>query len=91
MDEVGVVVSGRVQGVGYRYFVRDAAIRRGIRGWVRNNPDGTVSLVATGERGDLEEFLEEIRADGDACIRVRDISVSWTGATQEWQGFEIRR
>jgi len=84
-------VSGRVQGVGYRYFVRDAALRRGIRGWVRNNPDGTVSLVAAGERGELEEFLEEIRADGDACIRVRDLSVSWTGATQEWQGFEIRR
>jgi len=50
-----------------------------------------VSLVAAGERGELEEFLEEIRADGDACIRVRDLSVSWTGATQEWQGFEIRR
>jgi len=91
MDEVRVVVSGRVQGVGYRYFVRDAALRRRIRGWVRNNPDGTVSLAAAGERGELEEFLEEIRADGDACIRVRDISVAWTVATQEWQGFEIRR
>ena len=91
MGEVTGVVSGRVQGVGYRYFVRDAALRRNIRGWVRNNPDGTVSIAAAGERTSLEQFLEEIRARGDPLIRVDEISVTWTDARGEWDGFEIRR
>jgi acylphosphatase len=91
MDEARVLVSGRVQGVGYRYFVRDAALRHGILGWVKNNPDGTVSIIAAGEREDLEEFLDEIRADGDPHIQVREIAVSWADATEEWKGFEIRR
>jgi acylphosphatase len=91
MKEIRVIVSGRVQGVGYRYFVRDAAFRRNIRGWVKNNPDGTVSLVATGEKEALEAFLDDIRAKGDPFIRVKEISCEWTEATQEWQGFEIRR
>jgi len=91
MGEVRVVVSGRVQGVGYRYFVRDAALRRNIRGWVRNNPDGTVSIAAAGEGTSLEQFLEEIRARGDPLIRVDEISVTWTDARGEWNGFEIRR
>ncbi|MDH7510650.1 MAG: acylphosphatase [Methanolinea sp.] len=92
MKEIRVVVSGRVQGVGYRYFVRDAALRRNIRGFVKNNPDGTVGIVAAGDRDRLEQFLEDIRAKGDPVIRTADISVTWAGeATQEWQGFEIRR
>ncbi|MCQ8894659.1 MAG: acylphosphatase [Methanolinea sp.] len=88
---VRVVVSGRVQGVGYRYFVRDVALRLGVAGWVRNNPDGTVSVVAEGERDTLEKFLGEIRARNDPFIRVTDMSVEWTDATHQVRGFEIRR
>lgn len=92
MKEIRIVVSGRVQGVGYRYFVRDAALRRNIRGWVKNNPDGTVSIVAAGDSDTLEQFLEDIRAEGDPLIRIADISLTWSGeVTETWQGFEIRR
>ena len=43
------VVSGRVQGVGFRYFTQDAALREGVTGWVRNLPDGRVEALVEGE------------------------------------------
>ncbi len=55
------IVEGRVQGVGFRYFTERAARRHGIRGWVRNLPTGEVEIVAEGEDGALESFLEEVR------------------------------
>jgi acylphosphatase len=56
------LVEGRVQGVGFRYTARHEALRRNLKGWVRNLPDGSVELWAEGERRALEEYrawLEE--------------------------------
>jgi acylphosphatase len=50
------VVSGRVQGVGFRLFVRDAAAREGIHGWVRNLPEGAVEIEAHGDHEALIRF-----------------------------------
>jgi acylphosphatase len=50
------LVSGRVQGVGFRYSARDKAIRLGLTGWVRNEYDGTVSVLAEGPRAKLDHF-----------------------------------
>ncbi|MDI9634162.1 MAG: acylphosphatase [Methanolinea sp.] len=91
LREVRARVRGRVQGVGYRYFVRDTALRFGVAGWVRNEPDGTVSLVAVGDEGTLREFLSAIRAEGDPFIRVQDISAEWADPAQIPAGFVIRR
>jgi acylphosphatase len=55
------LVSGRVQGVGFRYSARDKAIRLGLTGWVRNEYDGTVSVLAEGPRAKLDHFLEWLR------------------------------
>jgi acylphosphatase len=52
-----VIVRGRVQGVGFRWFVRSEARRLGLAGWVRNLPDGTVELRAKG----MESFLVTLR------------------------------
>jgi acylphosphatase len=52
-----VIVRGRVQGVGFRWFVRTEARRLGLAGWVRNLPDGTVELRAAG----IESFLASLR------------------------------
>lgn len=55
------VVSGRVQGVGYRYFARRAAVRLGLVGWVQNLPDGTVEAVVEGPGEALAAFAAELR------------------------------
>lgn len=91
MKKVEAVVSGRVQGVGYRYFVRDIATGLGVTGWVRNNPDGTVSVSAEGKEGVLGDFLTAILAAGDPFIRVTGIAVEWQDAGVTGEGFEIRR
>lgn len=54
---VRAVVHGRVQGVFYRDSCRAEARRLGVRGWVRNRPDGTVEVVAEGPRDRVEQFL----------------------------------
>ena len=61
MATVHIEVVGRVQGVGFRWFVREKARRLGLSGWVRNLPDGSVEVVAAGEGGQLDLLKEELR------------------------------
>ena len=55
------IIKGRVQGVGFRWFAHREAAELGLRGWVRNNADGTVELVAAGRPEDLEELRMALR------------------------------
>jgi acylphosphatase len=55
------LVQGRVQGVGFRWFVHREASELALRGWVRNTEDGDVEIVATGETADLDELRASIR------------------------------
>jgi acylphosphatase len=68
------VVSGRVQGVGFRFFARDTAAREGIQGLVRNLPDGSVEIEAHGDHDALIRFERAIRR-GPAGARVDDVLV----------------
>jgi acylphosphatase len=72
MTGLHVVVSGRVQGVGFRWFVREKARRWGLTGWVRNRPDGTVEVAAIGRDENLEGLLRDIRV-GPPGSRVDDV------------------
>jgi len=83
-------IHGRVQGVGYRWFARDAASKLGLRGFVKNLPSGAVELVAQGPRAALDALLAECKR-GPAGGRVDDISVSWLETTSTYAGFEIQR
>lgn len=67
-----LLVSGRVQGVGFRWFVREAARQHRLAGWVRNRPDGSVELEASGDDGAFRQFVEEIR-EGPPGARVDEI------------------
>ncbi len=71
---LSITVTGRVQGVGYRYFVQDTANSAGIFGWVRNNPDRTVECEVQGEDEVLQEFLERLRT-GPVLSRVKNVFV----------------
>ena len=61
MSQLHVRVSGIVQGVGFRWFVREKARRLGLSGWVRNLPDGSVEVIAAGDDGQLQLLKEELR------------------------------
>jgi acylphosphatase len=86
------VISGRVQGVGFRYFVQSAAVRESIRGWVRNLDDGRVETAAAGEADAMERFERAIR-QGPPASRVDRVEVDETyplSARDTMPGFHIR-
>jgi acylphosphatase len=68
------VVRGRVQGVGFRFFAERAARQLGIRGWVRNLPDGTVETAAEGEDPAVTEYLDRLQR-GPLGSRVDGVEV----------------
>ena len=69
------LISGRVQAVGFRYFTESAAVSEGVRGWVRNLPDGQVEVCAGGEADAIERFERQIR-QGPPGARVGTFTVS---------------
>lgn len=75
VKRIAVTVTGRVQGVGFRYFAKDAADSLGITGWVRNSFDRLVECEAQGEEADLDAFCERLR-EGPPLSRVKDVAVS---------------
>jgi acylphosphatase len=83
------VVSGRVQGVGFRYFALDAARRDGLHGYVTNNDDGTVEAVAEGEAEAVERFERALRR-GPSHSRVEHVTVEEMQPEMKTTGFEIR-
>ena len=83
-----VLYSGRVQGVGFRYAVKQAALGFDVTGTVRNLSDGRVELVAEGNQEELKTFQQAIRESGlDGLIAQAD--AHWSDATQEFRGFSI--
>lgn len=83
-------VTGRVQGVGFRYFVLREAEALGVYGWVRNLADGTVEASAQGTNEELNRFLERLQ-EGPRWSRVVSVSVTDESDQEMTQGFEIRR
>ena len=83
-------VSGMVQGVGFRYFVLDAANDVSSVGWVRNLLDGRVEVVAEGPRPDLEALLGQLR-QGPHAARVDRVDFTWERPTGEFSRFGLER
>jgi acylphosphatase len=83
-----LLVHGRVQGVGFRWWVLDAAERLGLDGWVRNRRDGSVELLATGSSDDIEALAEACAA-GPPAARVSRVERQ-PAAADGTRGFELR-
>ncbi len=81
------VVTGRVQGVGFRWFVRESAVQFRVSGWVHNNPDGSVELEAEGDRETLDRF-EEVLRRGNPHARVDSLEKTDVRPSGE-KSFEI--
>ena len=85
---VNMKITGKVQGVGFRYFVLRQAQELGIRGWVNNKPNGDVEALAQGEKEGLDHFIAKVK-QGPAFSRVEDVSLNWVNETEQYFSFEI--
>jgi acylphosphatase len=83
------LVRGRVQGVGFRWFVEYEAHRLQIAGWVRNNPDGSVEILAQGTREQLAGLHSRLR-EGPRAARVDEVEVSEAQPIAGLISFEIQ-
>lgn len=82
------VVRGRVQRVGFRLFVEDAARREGIRGYVRNSHDGNVEIVAEGDREAMQRFEQAARR-GPAGARVDEVEATELAPSGRYLNFSV--
>ena len=88
-ERLDATVRGRVQGVGFRYFVIREAMDLGVVGWVANDLDGTVRCVAEGPRRTLETLLHLLEA-GPAGARIDRVDAAWGPPSGAFRSFEIR-
>ncbi|MCX5782490.1 MAG: acylphosphatase, partial [Elusimicrobia bacterium] len=78
---VKTIIKGSVQGIGYRWFVQDAAREMQIKGWVKNLYDGSVEIEAEGEKKKLEKFLKSLSKNPYA--KISSIQSDWEEIVKE--------
>ena len=88
-ERLEAIVHGRVQGVGFRFFVVREARRLGLTGWVANEPSGRVRCVAEGPRSALEALLGALR-DGPRGAWVDRVDATWSAAGGTFSDFDVR-
>jgi acylphosphatase len=88
MEARRYIVHGRVQGVGFRYYVQAKAQELGLGGWVRNNMNGTVEVMAVGGREQLSQLHERLRS-GPRAARVDNVEVFPAEPAQDAKTFRI--
>ncbi|MDK2917759.1 MAG: acylphosphatase [Candidatus Petromonas sp.] len=84
-----IIVHGHVQGVGFRYFTYQKAMENNIKGWVKNNLDGTVEIDAQGNKDDMEKFLTAVKK-GSPFSKVRNVDVDEFQHLERYKSFDIR-
>jgi len=89
IQELHALVRGRVQGVGFRYFVIREASALGLRGYARNRDNGDVEAVAQGARPALERLLALLWR-GPSAARVSEVQTTWQTPTEHLSGFHVR-
>lgn len=89
MRATAATITGRVQGVGYRYSVVGVARQLGLAGWVRNKPDGSVEAWAQGHGSVLDEFVAFLD-EGPRFARVDAVSVRSVTPDESLDGFTVR-
>ena len=88
-EELYAVVHGQVQGVGFRYFVVQRAQMLNLRGYARNQSDGSVEVVAQGDHAVLERLLLLLR-QGPSSAYVSEVTTVWRQPTEHFSRFHVR-
>ncbi|MBU0909611.1 MAG: acylphosphatase [Proteobacteria bacterium] len=86
---IRAVVSGRVQGVCFRAYTREAALRYGVKGWVRNLPDGSVEALVSGDADPVERMIAWLH-QGPPSSRVSRVTLEEIEPDEQFAAFEIR-
>lgn len=84
-----VIFTGHVQNVGFRYTVKDLARAFDVCGWVKNLPDGTVELQATGEPGEVNSFIREIAEESNVAHHIKSVMAETIPLLDGVAGFRI--
>ena len=89
MARLSAKVYGRVQGVFFRYFVRNIARNLGLKGYVRNLPSGdAVEIQAEGDKQQLEKLIEQLKI-GPSGARVKNVEINWLNYSGQFATFSI--
>ena len=83
-----IIVTGVVQGVGFRFFAMRKARKMQLTGWVRNLHTGQVEIEVEGPRSLIESFIKDLRV-GNTWANVTDMDVQWDSFTGQYTGFDI--
>lgn len=89
IQELHAHVRGRVQGVGFRYYVVQKALALGLRGYARNEYDGSLEVLAQGPRPTLER-LQSLLWKGPSAAQVSEVQTTWRQPTEHLSGFHVR-
>ena len=87
---VHIIVSGHVQGVGFRYSAREKALEYNLVGWAQNKSDGTVEMEIEGDMAKVEQFIDQIQKGLHRFIRVDDLTVNKTENKVGYKSFVIK-
>lgn len=89
MPRYEIIVKGRVQGVGFRAFTESIAENLGVKGYVRNLPDGTVEVVAEADKQTLDELCRKLK-DGPGMAYVDELAITEKESTGEFRDFSVK-
>ncbi len=88
MTQAHVFISGFVQGVGFRHFIRSQARELGLTGWVKNVPDGSVEAAFQGPKEKIEEIIKHCKR-GPFLSEVEKVDVKWEKIEEKFDDFVI--
>lgn len=86
-----VIFEGRVQGVGFRYTVKDLARGFELCGWVKNLADGSVEMQVMGEPNEVESFIKEIAEESSVAHHIKNLTSIKIPLLENLSGFRIER
>lgn len=83
-----IIVTGIVQGVGFRYFAYRHAVRLNLKGWVCNRYYNQVEVEVEGEKSNIEELIDQLR-DGPRFAEVQKVDVTWIDFQGQYTSFDV--
>lgn len=89
MTTCHLIVHGRVQGVGFRFYTQRKAEALGVKGWVSNKADGTVEIMAQSGKSTLQTFITAVKT-GSPASRVKHVTIEEVQPTQKYKTFQVK-